>query len=418
MRTPDTVEVTATSFPTEDFAKTALNIGAHTQPENQPDGEGLLITARDPKKEDHTVKVFVESVECFNQQTIPMGKASQEKLGGIRLGFHRHNYPHTSPDTVSNFVLDGASIDGDSIIAGTRNIVRGSARVVNSALWGENLLDGEAVVAGSHVDYSSLTDRVFFAGGSVFDSKLGGDVAMIGVNAKHVELVGNIEINAEDLKDGELGVHALRYPACLIPGNSERIVKGSEIDFSDLSLASRGFHVYDGDLWDALPDVRMCFSPEEHRKNVIHCHCLLWLPLILIASPLALHYLMRVSDLQEPLKGFGGSWLSREERARMEEVRDAVRDKTVSNPLMSLSLHMLEESLMKELHSLDSFNSFAPEWRKVMRKNLEVLGVTDAVYEKLATWKWGKEGDIPTFARFFTHLTGIRMGRHPVKFKI
>ena len=165
--------------------------------------------------------------------------------------------------------------------------MRGSARVINSCLWRENLIEGNSALVAAHAVFSKLTDSVFFGGGHITDSKLSGNVFAVNADINRSELEGNIEINAENLEGKRLGVHALRIPKWLIPGNSEPISVTNKVDFSDLSLATRAFHVYDGDLWQALPNVRLCFNPAEHKKKVEHCHCLLWLPVMLTFSPVA-----------------------------------------------------------------------------------------------------------------------------------
>lgn len=243
----------------------------------------------------------------------------------------------------------------------------------------------------------------------------GGNVFAVNVTIKRSELEGDIEINAENLEESHLDVHALRVPKWLVPGNNEPISVTNKVSFSDLDLATSAFHVYDGDLWQALPNVRLCFNPAEHKEKVERCHCLLWLPLMLTFSPVALHYLMRVSDLEKPLCGVFDAKLSRKEAEHMRDVCSSVRDMTSNNPLASLPLRTLEEHLMRELKEVEALNGSRPDWCEKMRENLASLGVTAQEMDKLIRWSWNGRADHFNFARMFARLTGIPLGGKPVK---
>ena len=412
MYTPETVTVTHQSFPAFAYRATASHLGTDAGDTSRW-GECDIITAVDP--EGYDVRVAVDSAARFNADAMERGVVSQEEhLGDMNLVFNPRTGRYKTED-VSNFILENSRIERDSVIGGVSNIVRGSARVINSCLWRENLIEGNSALVAAHAVFSKLTDSVFFGGGHITDSKLSGNVFAVNTDINHSELEGNIEINAENLEGARLGVHALRIPKWLIPGNSEPISVTNKVDFSDLSLATRAFHVYNGDLWQALPNVRLCFNPAEHKNKVEHCHCLLWLPLMLTFSPAALHYLMRVSDLEKPLGGVFDAKLSRKEAEHMRDVCASARDMTSSNPLASLPLRTLEEHLMRELKEVEALNGSRPDWCEKMCENLASLGVTAQEMDKLIRWSWNGRADHFNFARMFARLTGIPLGGKPVK---
>lgn len=412
MYTPETVTVKRQSFPLHNYQVTASKLDTNTGDTSRWD-RCDVITVIDP--EGYDVRVAVDSAARFNADQVTYGVVSQEKhLGDMRLVFNPHTGRYKTKD-VSNFILKNSTLERDSVIGGVNNIVRGSARVINSCLWHENLIEGNSTLVAAHAVFSKLSDSVFFGGGHVTGSKLGGNVFAVNVTIKHSELEGDIEINAENLEESHLGVHALRVPKWLVPGNNEPISVTNKVDFSDLSLATRAFHVYDGDLWQALPNVRLCFNPAEHKKKVEHCHCLLWLPLMLTFSPAALHYLMRVSDLEKPLGGVFDAKLSRKEAEHMRDVCASVRDMTSNNPLASLPMRTLEEHLMRELKEVEALNGSRPDWCEKMRENLASLGVTAQEMDKLIRWSWNGRADHFNFARMFARLTGIPLGSKPVK---
>lgn len=412
MYTPETVTVTHQSFPLHIYQVTASKLGADTGDTSRWD-RCDVITAIDP--EGYDVRVAVDSVARFNADAIARGVVSQEKhLGDMRLVFNLRTGRYKTKE-VSNFILENSTLERNSVISGVDNIVRGSARVINSCLWRENLIEGNCILVAAHAVFSKMTDSAFFAGGHITDSKLSGNVFAVNANINHSDLEGHIEINAENLDGKRLGVHALRIPKWLIPGNSEPISVTNKVDFSDLSLATRAFHVYDGDLWQALPNVRLCFNPAEHKKKVEHCHCLLWLPLMLTFSPAALHYLMRVSNLEKPLSGVFDAKLSRKEAEHVREVCASIRDLTSNNPLASLPMRTLEEHLMRELKELGALNGSRPDWCEKMWVNLLSLGVIKQEMDKLIHWDWNGRSDHFNFARMFARLTGIPLGSKPVK---
>ena len=412
MYIPETVTVKRQSFPLHNYQVTASKLDTDTGDTSRRD-RCDVITAFDP--EGYGVRGAVDSAARFNADQMTRGEVSQEEyLGDMRLVFNPRTGRYKTED-VSNFILENSRLERDSVIGGRDNIVRGSARVINSCLWRENLIEGNSVLVAAHAVFSKMTDSAFFGGGHLTDSKLSGNVFAVNANINHSDLEGDIEINAENLEGERLGVHALHIPKWLIPGNSEPISVTNKVDFSDLSLATRAFHVYDGDLWQALPNVRLCFNPAEHKKKVEHCHCLLWLPQMLTFSPAALHYLMRVSDLEKPLSGVFDAKLSRKEAEHMRDVRASIRDMTSNNPLASLPMRTLEELLMRELKELEYLNGSRPDWCEKMWVNLLSLGVTKQEMDKLIHWNWNGRSDHFNFARMFARLTGIPLGSKAVK---
>lgn len=323
MYTPETVTVKRQSFPLHNYQVTASKLDTDTGDTSRWDGCDV-ITAIDP--EGYDVRVAVDSAARFNADQMTRGVVSQEEcLGDMRLVFNPRTGRYKTED-VSNFILENSRLERDSVIGGVSNIVRGSARVINSCLWRENLIEGNSILVAAHAVFSKMTDSAFFGGGHISDSKLSGNVFAVNANINHSDLEGDIEINSENLDRERLRVHALHIPKWLIPGNSEPISVTNKVDFSDLDLATSAFHVYDGDLWQALPSVRLCFNPAEHKKKVEHCHCLMWYPLYLKDDPFAIEYVRRA-------QGKPGD---------------------AQNPLASITLRMIEEQMVMTVTSAET----------------------------------------------------------------
>ena len=127
------------------------------------------------------------------------------------------------------------------------------------------------------------------------------------------------------------------------------------------------------------------------------CHCLIWLPLILSFSPVALHYLMRVTPKTRVITGRDKNFL--------KDVRECVRDTSFNNPLSSVSLRDLEAMLEQEYK--EYVKQIDLGWRLPLY--LKILGVTDdelRVYKGIFRDELSREA----YAHLFQHVTGIRLG--------
>lgn len=197
MYTPETVTVKRQSFPLHNYQVTASKLDTDTGDTSRW-ADCDFITTLSP--EGYKVGVVVDSAARFNADHVTYGVVSQEKyLGDMRLVFNSRTGCYTDV-AVSNFILENSTLERDSVIGGINNIVRGSARVINSSLWRENLIEGNSILVAAHAVFSKMTDSAFFGGGHLTDSKLSGNVFTVNVNINHSDLEGDIEINAENLE--------------------------------------------------------------------------------------------------------------------------------------------------------------------------------------------------------------------------
>lgn len=170
MYTPETVTVTHHSFPAFNYQVTASKLDTNTGDTSRWDGCDI-ITAIDP--EGYDVRVAVDSAARFNADVMARGVVSQdEHLGDMRLVFNPRTGRYKTED-VSNFILENSMLERDSVISGVNNIVRGSARVINSSLWRENLIEGNSILVAAHAVFSKMTDSAFFGGGAHHGFKAG-----------------------------------------------------------------------------------------------------------------------------------------------------------------------------------------------------------------------------------------------------
>lgn len=168
MYTPETVTVAHQSFPAFAYRGTASRLGTDAGDTSRWD-ECDIITVIDP--EGYDVRVAVDSAARFNADQVTYGVVSQEKhLGDMRLVFNPHTGRYKTKD-VSNFILENSTLERDSVIGGVNNIVRGSARVINSCLWRENLIEGNSILVAAHAVFSKMADSAFFWWGAPYRFK-------------------------------------------------------------------------------------------------------------------------------------------------------------------------------------------------------------------------------------------------------
>ena len=168
MYTPETVTVTHQSFPLHNYLVTASKLDTDTGDTSRWD-RCDVITAIDP--EGYDVRVAVDSAARFNADQMTRGEVSQEEyLGDMSLVFNPRTGRYKTED-VSNFILENSRLERDSVISGINNIIRGSARVINSCLWRENLIEGNSILVAAHAVFSKMTDSAFFGGGAPYGFK-------------------------------------------------------------------------------------------------------------------------------------------------------------------------------------------------------------------------------------------------------
>lgn len=322
--------------------------------------------------------------ENLPEANITPGVALHENLGGLRLAFREDvRYPTTEYEGATNFILDDAVFMGDGDFSGGRNILRDCARVKDSSLRGSCLLNGSASLENVRASGAVLTGSSSCKDSKVFRSHLAGCAKVANVYLSDSLLIGNFEIDASAMP-ADCGVFDVRGIDCVeywVPGRENTAPSDMLSSFYRASVMFSMFSVAKGDetqgIAGVLPYVRACFDPENHKERAEMCHCLLWLPQMLMMHPAAIQYFARVSGgcmtQEADYNGYG-----------VADVRKNVWDTSLSNPLSSVPLRVLDDMLLcasldyeeerdvvRRVRGIDGFFEY------YMRNNLRVLGVTE-----------------------------------------
>lgn len=325
-----------------------------------------------------------------------------EALGSLRFGFgNLEVIPTKDAPTgdIQNFIIGEAHITGETHLLGNRNLIAGKAFVSNSTLKGGCYITDEARVESANIRGSEIHDSAHVLNCELDRALIYDNAKLNNVHANRTRIYTNIEIDASGLPDGQLEIYKPVWDEWLIPGNRCSDTLFALITHRDIARNLRAFKIQDGDVFSYLPHIRACFDPENHKNQVELCHCLIWLPLILSFSPLALHYLMRVTSKTRVITGRDKNFL--------KDVRERVRNTSFNNPLSSVPLRDLEAMLVQE------YKEYAERvhvgWR--LPHYLKMLGVTD---EELKRRYRGMSSRCELvredYVHLFQHVTGIRLG--------
>lgn len=355
--------------------------------------------------------------ENLPEANITPGVAPHENLGGLRLAFREDvRYPTTEYEGATNFILDDAVFMGDGDFSGGRNILRDCARVKDSSLRGSCLLNGSASLENVRASGAVLTGSSSCKDSKVFRSHLAGCAKVANVYLSDSLLIGNFEIDASAMP-ADCGVFDVRGIDCVeywVPGRENTAPSDMLSSFYRASVMFSMFSVAKGDetqgIAGVLPYVRACFDPENHKERAEMCHCLLWLPQMLMMHPAAIQYFARVSGgsmtQDTDYNGYG-----------VADVRKNVWDTSLSNPLSSVPLRVLDDMLLRasldyeeerdvvrRVRGIDSFFEY------YMRNNLRVLGVTEealGVFFDRDSFEFFSHDHIDFI---FSSITGVHLG--------
>lgn len=370
------------------------------------DKPGLdTVTIQNPHKSWETNSIGIGKSTYIEGYRVKPKSNPSEALGALRLGFGKMEViPRKEPTTndIQNFIIGESRITGETHILGNRNLVTDKAHVHNSTLKGGCFIANESRVKNCTGENSEICDAVRIVDSDFKRVLLEGDSYLNNVAISYSRIRSGVEIDASALPDGKLEIYKLYLPAWLIPGNKEAWDDWNYTTSREIVRNMRAFTVNDGDMFPYLPYIRACFDPESHRAQTERCHCLIWLPLILTFSPVALHYLMRVSSKERVITGRDKNFL--------EDVRENVRNTGIRHPLSALPLRDLEVLLEQEYKHKAKFSYLiSPE------RNLKDLGVTDHEWETLRKQYGAEMDDIvrqKKFSYIFQHVTGIRLGSY------
>ena len=360
-----------------------------------------VIAIRHPDNAEVFNSVGVGDAVQIDGYRIEPGGNGCEALGALRLGFGRLKYATTSMVLLSNtlnFIIDEATITGTTHLSGCRNLVKDRARIHDSRLNGGCLVEDEATLVGAKVQDSEIGGHAHVINSVLDQVSMCSKAKVNNVHANRAHILNNIEIDASALPNGWLDVCKPAWDEWAIPGNMCGGSYSEKITRRKLKRNLQAFKILKRDVFPYLPYIRACFDSENHRNQTERCHCLIWLPLILSFSPLALHYLMRVTPKTRVITGRDKNFL--------KDVRERVRDTSFNNPLSSVPLRDLEAMLEQE------YKEYAERvhvgWR--LPHYLKMLGVTDDELKRYRGMSSRCELVREDYVHLFQHVTGIRLG--------
>lgn len=410
MTIPETVTVKRSRLNYKNIwaRKVGIEVGYDYTTRGYPNSDkpGLdTITVQNPHKSWETNSLGIgKSTHIEGYRTKPKSNPS-EAMGALRLGFGKMEViplKESTTNDIQNFIIGESRITGETHVFGNRNLVADKAHVHNSTLNGGCFIANESRVENSTGENSEICGSTRVVDSDFKRVLVKGDSHLSNVSISYSRIRSGVEIDASAIPDGKLEIYKLYLPAWIIPGNRESWDDWGRAPSREIVRNMRAFTVNYGDMFPYLPYIRACFDPENHRKQTERCHCLIWLPLMLTFSPVALHYLMRVSSNERVITGRDKNFL--------KDVRENVRSMGISNPLSSVPLKDLESQLEQEYKHLAKFSRLlSPE------RNLKALGVTDREWETLKTDYEAEIKDTvrqEKFSYIFQHVTGIRLGTY------
>lgn len=410
MTIPETVTVKRSRLNYKNIwaRKVGIEVGYDYTTHGYPNSDkpGLdTITIQNPHKSWETNSIGIGKSTYIEGYRVKPKSNPAEAMGALRLGFGKMEViprKESTTNDIQNFIIGESRITGETHVSGNRNLVADKAHVHNSTLKGGCFIANESRVENCTGENSEICDSTRVVDSDFKRVLVKGDSHLNNVAISYSRIRSGVEIDASAIPDGKLEIYKLYLPAWIIPGNRESWDDWGRTPSREIMRNMRAFTVNDGDMFPCLPYIRACFDPENHRKQTERCHCLIWLPLMLTFSPVALHYLMRVSSNERVITGRDKNFL--------EDVRENVRNMGIGNPLSSVPLRDLESQLEQEYKHLAKFSRLpSPE------RNLKALGVTDREWETLKTDYEAEIKDTvrqEKFSYIFQHVTGIRMGTY------
>lgn len=235
-------------------------------------------------------------------------------------------------------IADNAKVTGESTFTGNPSFLSGNAHAHNVNLTACVLSDNAEVADGTHMGLTATDNASLHGCTTMLKSSISGNVKVHGnILVCGGKLTGNIEIN-------DFGTGSTPYP--VFPcNNGDRLYNTTYLAgttatsgkavIEELTHSSLATIDIDGN-YSAL---RICLNGEAHTENNPRCHCLLWLPLLLVCDPIATHYFLRVGGKLQPMGG----------KHKSVYAEDSIR-----NPYNAFSYTSLEALMQKSLEELSS----------------------------------------------------------------
>ena len=209
-------------------------------------------------------------------------------------------------------------------------VITDTSTAINTTFNGNNILAGDTHVAGGTLEYLSAAGNVTIkTTGELKHCTFAGNVTIDGnVSLAGIDLHGDVHFSTNPGSDhivirrkNEHSAHAV-YDLAHLKARD----KGFNYSITRiyLSVTLQALKEYPGVL-----DATLCMSHSVHSQHMNNCRCALWSPLLRLAEPVAMHYLLRAEGLLDT----------------SNEAGSPLRDGSFNNPLSSLSKRLLEETM-------------------------------------------------------------------------
>lgn len=226
-------------------------------------------------------------------------------------------------------VFKDAEVRNIDVKAGC-TVVTDSSTAIDTTFKGNNILAGDTHVEGGTLEYLSAAGNVTIkTSGELKHCTFAGNVTIEGnVSLTGIDLHGDVHISTNPGSDSITIRHK--------DGRSAHAV----YDLNHLKARDKGFNYSITGLYLSVSlqalkehpgvlDATLCMSHSVHSQHMNSCRCALWSPLLRLAEPVAMHYLLRAEGLLDTSSATG----------------NPLRDGSFNNPLSSLSKRQLEETM-------------------------------------------------------------------------
>jgi hypothetical protein len=238
-------------------------------------------------------------------------------------------------------ISDNAKVTGESIFTGNPSSLSGNAHAHNVNLTACTLSGNAEVANGTHMGLTATDNASLHGCTTMLKSTISGNVKVHGnILVCGGKLSGNVEINdfgaAGDPRpvfpcnNGDR-LYNTTYLAGTTAASGKAVIK--ELTYSSLAIINAN-----GDY----SSLRICLNGEAHTENNPRCHCLLWLPLLLVCDPIATHYFLRVGGKLQPMG---------------EGHKSVYAEDSIRNPYNAFSYTNLETLMRKSLEELPDKSS-------------------------------------------------------------
>lgn len=262
-------------------------------------------------------------------------------------------------------VFKDAEVRNIDVKAGC-TVVTDSSTAFDTTFKGNNILAGDTHVEGGTLEYLSAAGNVTVkTSGELKHCTLAGNVTVEGnVSLTGIDLHGDVHFSTNPGSDTIFIRHKDGHSAHAVYDLSHFKARDKGFNYSItgiyLSVSLQALKEHPGVL-----DATLCMSHSVHLQHMNSCRCALWSPLLRLAEPVAMHYLLRAEGLLDP----------------SNEAGNPLRDGSFSNPLSSLSKRQLEETMyaraceLEETYNKSNWYETEKAVKSTLEKNYSYAGL-------------------------------------------